>query len=319
MTDWNGKTVLVAGGAGFIGHHLIAALLKEGALVHALDNLSTGDAARIERLRVHQDNRLHFHQIDVSETAEFPGAEVIFNLASPASPLHYQADPIATWKSNILGTMHLVAHAQRLGATLVQASTSEVYGEPLSHPQKETDWGNVNPIGPRACYDESKRAAESLLMDAVRVHDTDVRIARIFNTYGPGMSVADGRAIPNFIAQAEAGKPLTLHGDGSQTRSFCFVSDTVAGFLKLATVDRARGEVFNIGNPHEVTIRDIAERVSVLWGNRAGIVETPRPADDPTRRRPDIQKAQDILGWTPQVSLADGLARMKQADTAKVA
>ena len=313
MSAFEDKRVIVAGGAGFIGHHLVIALLAEAAAVHVVDNMSTGHAARLPGAGGHHANQLQVQTSDITEAPDLPPADIIFNLASPASPRHYQADPIATWKSNVLGTMHLLEHAQRCGATLVQASTSEVYGDPLSHPQRETDWGNVNPIGPRACYDESKRAAESLLMDAVRVNDADVRIARVFNTYGPGMSIADGRAIPNFIAQAKAGKALTLHGDGSQTRSFCYVTDTVAGFLRLATVPAARGEVINLGNPHEITIREIAERVNALWGNSGGIVATPRPVDDPARRRPDITKAQEILGWSPQVSLVDGLRQMKEA------
>ena len=313
MSEFKNKTVIVAGGAGFIGHHLVAALLDQQAVVHVVDNMSTGDAARLRTAGGRHANQLHVRTHDVAIAALLPEADIIFNLASPASPRHYQADPIATWKSNVLGTMNLLEHAQRCEATLVQASTSEVYGDPLSHPQKETDWGNVNPIGPRACYDESKRAAESLLMDAVRVAGADVRIARIFNTYGPGMSIADGRAIPNFIAQAEQGEPLTLHGDGSQTRSFCYVGDTVDAFLRLATVPAARGEVINVGNPAERTIRDLAERINTLWENPAGLIETARPVDDPSRRRPDISKAKAVLDWEPTVGLTEGLRRMRDA------
>lgn len=310
MSLWQSKSVIVAGGAGFIGHHLVAALLNGGVRVHVVDDFSTGQKARLDPLLAKHGKRLSVTDLDVSVLADMPNVDLIYNLASPASPEHYQANPIQTWKSNVLGVMHLMEHAMGCGAILVQASTSEVYGDPLSHPQKETDWGNVNPIGPRACYDESKRAAEALLTDAVRMMGADIRIARIFNTYGPGMSIKDGRAIPNFLAQAMAGQQLTIHGDGSQTRSFCYVSDTVDALLRLGRSSAAKGEVINIGNPSEVTILQIAQRINAIVGNDAGIAFHPRPVDDPTRRRPDIAKARRILDWSPIVALDDGLQRL---------
>lgn len=311
MTIWQGKTVLVAGGAGFIGHHLVTALLDAQATVHVVDSFATGQPSRLKNLTAKNPDRLTFQRQDISTAIELPPADIIYNLASPASPAHYQADPIGTWKSNVLGTLQLLEHAERSGATLVQASTSEVYGDPLQHPQVETDWGNVNPVGPRACYDESKRAAETLLMDAVRVNDTDIRIGRIFNTYGPGMCANDGRAVPNFMAQAQAGQPLTIHGDGSQTRSLCYISDTVEALIRLGTTDTAKGEIINIGNPVEMSVLEIAERINALFGNQNQIVFEPIQADDPTRRCPDIAKAQRLLGWTPTVTFDDGLARLK--------
>jgi UDP-glucuronate decarboxylase len=312
MTFWTNKSVLVAGGAGFIGTHLVRALLAEQANVNVVDNFSTGSHEGVALLSNHH---LAITDRDIAKTGPFPRADVVFNLASPASPPQYQADPLQTWRSNIYGTANLLEHAQECDACFVQASTSEVYGDPVSHPQKETDWGNVNPVGPRSCYDESKRAAETLLKDAFRQSDTNIRIARIFNTYGPGMSCEDGRALPNFIAQANANRALTIHGDGSQTRSFCYVSDTVEGLMRLASVPEAQGEVINIGNPHEVTIAHIAERVNAAFGRATPVEFHPRPVDDPTRRCPDISKARSILGWEPKVPLDDGLAQMFAAET----
>ncbi|MDO6590422.1 SDR family NAD-dependent epimerase/dehydratase [Loktanella sp. D2R18] len=312
MTFWTNKSVLVAGGAGFIGTHLVRALIAQGARVNVVDNFSTGSREGVALLGNHQ---LTVTDRDIATVGSFPQVDIIFNLASPASPPQYQADPLQTWRSNIYGTAILLDHAQQCGACFVQASTSEVYGDPLSHPQKESDWGNVNPVGPRSCYDESKRAAESLLMDAFRHSETNIRIARIFNTYGPGMAREDGRALPNFIAQAQANRALTIHGDGSQTRSFCYVSDTVDGLMRLASEPGAKGEVINIGNPHEVTIGHIAARVNAYFGNDTPIEFHPRPVDDPTRRCPDISKAQSMLGWAPQVTLDDGLAQMIVAQT----
>ncbi len=309
MTFWQGKTVLVAGGAGFIGHHLVGALLDAQAVVHVVDNFATGQRAHVETLTA-QYPQLTIQTADLSTPVTLPRADIIYNLASPASPVHYQNDQIGTWKSNVLGTLQLLDHARRGNARLVQASTSEVYGDPLSHPQRETDWGNVNPVGPRACYDESKRAAETLLMDAVRVANADIRIARIFNTYGPGMNTQDGRAVPNFIAQAQAGQPLTIHGDGSQTRSLCYVSDTVDALLRLGAMDVARGEIINIGNPVEMTILQVAEQINARFNNQSPMVFAPRPVDDPARRCPDISKARRLLGWSPKVSFADGLAQL---------
>ena len=301
MNFWNNKTVLVAGGAGFVGRHLTRSLLAGGAKVDVIDDFSTGQETFPDQIAVHRH--------DIAKGGPFPKADVIFNLASPASPVHYQRDPLQTWKTNVLGTLHLLEHAQSCGATLMHASTSETYGDPLSHPQVETDWGNVNPIGPRACYDESKRAAETLLMDAARMTDADVRIARIFNTYGPGMDLGDGRAVPNFIAQARAGQPITIHGDGTQTRSFCYISDTVDGLLRLASIPDAKGEVVNIGNPAEMTVADLANHIKVAVGGNSPLVFHPRLIDDPTRRCPNIDKAKRILGWEPKVSLKDGISK----------
>ena len=308
MSDWQNKTVLIAGGAGFIGRHMVRALLEARASVHVVDDYSTGDQAALATLGA--GNQLTLHEHDIARPCALPPADVIFNLASAASPVHYQSDPLQTWKSNILGTLNLLEHAISCGAKLVQASTSEVYGDPLSHPQRETDWGNVNPVGPRACYDESKRAAETLLMDAARDGRADIRIARIFNTYGPGMDQNDGRALPTFIAQAALGEPLSMHGDGSQTRSFCYVSDTVDGLLRLATADAARGEIVNLGNPNEITIRQTAAAVNRVFGPSDQIVVHARPVDDPSRRCPDIAKARQLLEWEPRVSFDDGLRRM---------
>lgn len=311
MTFWQEKTVIVAGGAGFVGQHLVQALLNAQARVHVIDNYSTG---RTLAVQAQHPQQLTTQQHDICTPATIPHADVIYNLASPASPLHYQRDPIQTWKTNILGTLQLVQHAQTCNATFVQASTSEVYGDPISHPQKESDWGHVNPVGPRACYDESKRAAESLLMDTARTSDADIRIARIFNTYGPGMATSDGRAIPNFVAQAKAGKSLTIHGDGNQTRSFCHVSDTVDGLLRLGAVSAAKGEIINIGNPAEITVLDIAQQVVALFGNGNDIVFEPRPVDDPQRRCPNIEKAKTLLDWAPKVTLHEGLLTILAAD-----
>lgn len=310
MTFWQNKSVLVAGGAGFIGHHLVRALLKAKASVHVVDDYSTGQLERLHSLKAVNANQLTIQCQDISQKCVLPPVDVIYNLASPASPLHYQSDPIQTWKTNVLGTLHLLDHMISCDATFIQASTSEVYGDPLSHPQKETDWGNVNPVGPRACYDESKRAAEALLMDAVRVSNADVRIARIFNTYGPGMSIQDGRAIPNFVAQVQSGEPLTIHGDGSQTRSFCYISDTVEGLLRLGSVSAARGKIFNIGNPAEMTVKELATQVNATFHGTSSIELHPRPVDDPTRRCPDITKAKDLLSWEPVVTLQEGLQRL---------
>lgn len=315
---WTRRKVIVAGGAGFIGHHLVRALQGADAIIHVIDDFTTGHRARLERLRTGSGAQITVQDHDIARPADFPAAEVIFNLASPASPVHYQGNPLQTWKSNVLGTLTLLEHAMGCGARLVQASTSEVYGDPLSHPQRETDWGHVNPVGPRACYDESKRAAEALLMDAVRMADADIRIARIFNTYGPGMSADDGRAIPNFITQARAGAPLTIHGDGSQTRSFCYVSDTVEGLMRLAARDVARGEIVNLGNPDEMTILQIATIINRKFGRANKLILRPRPVDDPSRRCPDTRKALQLLDWRPLVTLEEGLDHMV-ADAAMTA
>lgn len=311
MSFWSGTSVLVTGGAGFVGTHLVRALLQAGAeRVAVLDDFSTGREEGVAALATEAGDRLSVHRGDVATPPDLPKAGVIFNLACPASPLHYQADPLRTWRTSVLGTHAMLGLAQGWGARFVQASTSEVYGDPVSHPQRETDWGHVNPIGPRACYDEGKRAAETLLMDAARHAGADIRIARIFNTYGPGMADGDGRAVPAFLSQALAGEALSLHGDGSQTRSFCHVSDLVTGLMLLAETEAARGEVVNLGNPEEITMSTLAERILALTGATSGLRHDPRPVDDPTRRRPDIAKARRLLGWAPRVTLDDGLRGM---------
>lgn len=313
MTFWTDKTVLVAGGAGFVGAHLVTALMADGARVHVVDNYITSTPDRIDALQRQSNRALTITAGDVAAMPDLPQADVVFNLASPASPVHYQADPIGTWRTNVMGSYHLMQHAAAFGAIMVQASTSEVYGDPLSHPQRETDWGNVNPVGIRSCYDEGKRAAEAVLMDAHRLGLVDVRIARIFNTYGPGMTPDDGRALPQFIAQARAGDPLTVHGDGKQTRSLCYVSDLVRGLMLLASEPQAAGEVINLGNPHEITVLELAQMIIATLDSPSAISFAARPSDDPQRRCPDISKAQHLLGWSPQVPLSSGLAMVLAA------
>ena len=313
MTFWAGKSVLIAGGAGFLGIHLAEAVAVAGAEVNVVDNFSTSTPDAVNALKLTRNLLINVTQGDVSEDIPLPAADVVFNLASPASPVHYQSDPIKTWRANVFGSYNLMQHAIRNHAIFVQASTSEVYGSPLTHPQREEDWGNVNPNGPRSCYDESKRAAESVLMDAQRLGLMELRIARIFNTYGPGMAPDDGRALPQFIAQARAGLPVTLHGDGSQTRSFCYVSDLIRGLMLLAAVPGISGSVINLGNPHEISVRELAELVIYSLGSSSRINLTPRPQDDPSRRCPDISKARHILGWNPEVSLLKGLELMLQS------
>ena len=313
MTFWAGKSVLIAGGAGFLGMHLAEAVAVAGAEVNVVDNFSTSTPDAVNALKLTRNLLINVTQGDVSEDIPLPAADVVFNLASPASPVHYQSDPIKTWRANVFGSYNLMQHAIRNHAIFVQASTSEVYGSPLTHPQREEDWGNVNPNGPRSCYDESKRAAESVLMDAQRLGLMELRIARIFNTYGPGMAPDDGRALPQFIAQARAGLPVTLHGDGSQTRSFCYVSDLIRGLMLLASVPGISVSVINLGNPHEISVRELAELVIYSLGSSSRINLTPRPQDDPSRRCPDISKARHILGWNPEVSLLKGLELMLQS------
>jgi nucleoside-diphosphate-sugar epimerase len=313
MTFWTGKSVLIAGGAGFLGVHLVEAVTAAGAAVDVVDNFSTSTPDAINALKLISNRQINVTQGDVAENIPLPAADVVFNLASPASPVHYQADPIKTWRTNVFGSYNLLQHAILNHAIFVQASTSEVYGSPLTHPQREEDWGNVNPNGPRSCYDEGKRAAESVLMDAQRLGLMDLRIARIFNTYGPGMSPDDGRALPQFIAQARAGLPVTLHGDGSQTRSFCYVSDMIRGLMLLAAVPGISGSVINLGNPHEISVRELAELVISCLGSSSQITLAPRPQDDPSRRCPDISQAQHKLGWKPEVALLKGLALVLQS------
>lgn len=298
------KRVLVAGGAGFLGSHLCDRLLSEGHRVLALDDLSTGSLANLEHLRHHP--RFAFRIHDVTQPLP-PGLDVdaILNLACPASPPHYQREPVQTTLTCVLGAWHMLELAGRCGARLLQTSTSEVYGDPAVHPQAEDYHGNVNPIGPRACYDEGKRCAETLCFAYLRQRRTPVRVVRIFNTYGPRMQPGDGRVVSNFIVQALRGEDLTVYGNGEQTRSFCFVEDMVEGVRRMLDAD-AEGPV-NLGNPDEHTVLELAERVLRLSGSRSKIVRRPLPADDPRRRKPDIGQATRLLGWQPQVALDEGL------------
>ncbi len=296
--------VLVTGGAGFLGSHLCDRLLAEGHEVIAMDNLLTGTTDNIAHLAGHP--RFTFIRHDVTQYIYIKGPlDAVLHFASPASPVDYLELPIQTLKVGSLGTHNALGLALAKGARFLLASTSEVYGDPLVHPQREDYWGNVNPIGPRGVYDEAKRFAEAMTMAYHRSHGVDTRIVRIFNTYGPRMRINDGRVVPNFIKQALRGEPLTVYGDGSQTRSFCYVSDLIEGIYRLLMSDEV--EPVNIGNPTEMTILQFAERINALTGNPAGIVFKPLPKDDPKQRRPDIGKARRILGWEPKVSLDEGL------------
>lgn len=302
------QTVLVAGGAGFLGSWLCEKLIGEGHRVICLDSLQTGATANFGRLA--NDPRFSFIEADVSEP--LPGglvADRIYNLACPASPRHYQADPVHTLMTSVMGTRNLLALAEETGARLLQASTSEVYGDPLQHPQRESYWGHVNPIGIRACYDEGKRAAETLCFDMLRQRRADVRVARIFNTYGPRMRPDDGRIVSNLVVQALAGQPLTIYGDGSQTRSFCYVADLVAGLQALMEREVNPEGPVNIGNPDEHTVLDLAQTVRRMTKSRSAITFQPLPLDDPHYRRPDISRARELLGWAPQTPLETGLGQ----------
>ncbi|WP_144639443.1 UDP-glucuronic acid decarboxylase family protein [Bordetella genomosp. 13] len=303
----NDKTarVLVTGGAGFLGSHLCERLLADGHQVLCLDNLQTGAMRNIRSLLDHP--RFTWLRQDVTQPLSGQ-VDRIYNLACPASPVHYQADAIGTTRTCVLGAMQVLELAKRSGARVLQASTSEIYGDPLEHPQRETYHGNVNPIGPRACYDEGKRCAETLFTLYQRA-GVSVRIARIFNTYGPRMAPNDGRVVSNFIVQALQGEPLTIYGDGTQTRSFCYVDDLIEGLVRLMESPQEDGGPVNLGNPHEMTMLEIAERISDAVGTPAQLVFRPLPGDDPARRRPDIGLARALLGWQPAVAPADGLAR----------
>jgi len=302
----NRKRILVTGGAGFLGSHLIDRLLAEGHEIVCADNLFTGTKRNIEHLQ--GNPRLEFLRHDVC----FPlyiEVDEIYNLACPASPVHYQHDPVQTTKTSVHGAINLLGLAKRLRCKILQASTSEVYGDPEVHPQTEDYWGRVNPIGPRSCYDEGKRCAETLFFDYHRQHGLPIKVARIFNTYGPRMHPADGRVVSNFIVQALEDRPITVYGDGSQTRSFCYVDDLVDGLIRLMATDNDFTGPVNLGNPVEFTIRDLADKVVALTGSEARIEFAPLPQDDPRQRRPDITLAKTILGWQPTVSLDDGLVR----------
>jgi UDP-glucuronate decarboxylase len=302
------KTVLVTGAAGFLGSHLVDRLLAEGFEVVGLDNLMTGDLGNLEAAG--RDRHFHLEIGDVRETLRVY-AEMIFNFACPASPIHYQSDPYATLTTSILGALRLVEHARLRQCRIVHASTSEVYGDPQQHPQREEYWGHVNPIGERACYDEGKRAAETVLRDAARTHGADARIVRIFNTYGPRMAFNDGRVVSNFLMQAIEGRPITLYGSGEQSRSFCYVSDLIEGVVRAARIPSVETPI-NLGNPREFTMREFARAVMVAAGREVELVHRPLPADDPQRRCPDISRARAVLGFDPQVSIEEGLGYTHQ-------
>ncbi|MAT35415.1 MAG: NAD-dependent dehydratase [Ponticaulis sp.] len=297
------KRVMVTGGAGFLGSHLCELLLARGDEVLCVDNYFTGRRANIDHLIGNPRFEAMRHDVTQPLVVE---VDEIYNLACPASPIHYQFDPVQTLKTSVHGAINVLGLAKRCKAKIFQASTSEVYGDPTVHPQPEGYWGNVNPLGPRACYDEGKRAAETLFMDYHRQHGVDVRIARIFNTYGPRMHPNDGRVVSNFIVQALQGQDITVFGKGDQTRSFCYRDDLVDGFLRLMDAEDFIGPV-NIGNPGEFTIRELAEIVIELTGSRSKIVERPLPQDDPKQRQPDISLAQEKLGWAPKIPLREGL------------
>lgn len=300
------KRILVTGGAGFLGSHLIDRLLADGNEVLCVDNLFTGSKRNVEHVLQHP--RFEFMRHDVCMPL-FVEVDQIYNLACPASPVHYQHDPVQTTKVSVHGAINMLGLAKRLKCRIFQASTSEVYGDPTVHPQVESYWGNVNPIGPRSCYDEGKRCAETLFFDYHRQHALDIKVVRIFNTYGPRMHPADGRVVSNFIIQALNGEPLTLYGDGAQTRSFCYVDDLIEGFVKLMNSrDGFTGPV-NIGNPGEFTIRQLAELIIEMTGSSSPLEFKPLPADDPLQRRPDISLAEAELNWQPTIQLREGLLK----------
>jgi UDP-glucuronate decarboxylase len=306
--------ILVTGGAGFIGSHLSERLVEQGHDVICLDNLFTGSHANVRHLEGRPGFRFVEH--DVCEPL-LVDVDRIFNLACPASPIHYQVNPMKTVQTNVMGALNMLEIARRMGARILQASTSEVYGDPAVHPQVESYWGNVNPTGPRACYDEGKRVAETLMSDYHRQAKVDIRIARIFNTYGPRMAENDGRVVSNFILQALRGEPITLYGTGEQTRSFCYVDDLVDGLIRLMDADGITDPV-NLGNPGEFTMRQLAEMACRLCGSSSDIVMRPLPQDDPTRRRPDISRARALLGWQPHIPLEEGLTRTIADFTARL-
>ena len=300
------KRVLITGGAGFIGGFLCEALLARGYEVLCADNCFTGTRRNIEHLI--GQKRFEFMRHDVTFPL-FVEVDEIFNLACPASPIHYQRDPVQTTKTSVHGAINMLGLAKRVKAKILQASTSEVYGDPHMHPQREEYWGNVNPIGTRACYDEGKRCAETLFFDYHRQHRLRIKVARIFNTYGPRMHPNDGRVVSNFILQALRGEPITIYGDGSQTRSFCYVEDLVDGLMRLMdTPDEVTGPI-NLGNPREFTMLELAAKVIELSRSRSKIELHPLPADDPKQRKPDIAKAESVLGWAPHVELEEGLRK----------
>lgn len=300
------KRVLVTGGAGFLGSHLCERLLQAGNDVLCVDNFYTGSKRNIEQLLDNPNFEIIRHDVTFPLYVE---VDDIYNLACPASPIHYQFDPVQTTKTSVHGAINMLGLAKRLHARIFQASTSEVYGDPEIHPQPESYWGRVNPIGVRSCYDEGKRCAETLFFDYYRQHNLRIKVARIFNTYGPRMHPNDGRVVSNFIVQALRGEAITLYGDGSQTRSFCYVDDLISGFMAIMnTSDEVTGPI-NIGNPTEFTIRSLAELVVELTGSKSKIEYRPLPSDDPQQRQPDITLARNVLGWQPSITLRDGLLK----------
>jgi len=304
--NYRRQRILVTGGAGFVGSHLIDRLLERGDEVLCVDNLFTGDKSNVDHLAGHP--RFEFMRHDIC----FPlyvEVDQIYNLACPASPIHYQFDPVQTTKTSVSGSINMLGLAKRVKARILQASTSEIYGDPTVHPQPESYWGNVNTIGPRACYDEGKRCAETLFFDYHRQHGLDIKVVRIFNTYGPRMHPNDGRVVSNFIIQALQGEPITIYGDGEQTRSFCYVDDLVEGFLRMMETGSDFPGPINLGNPNEFTIRELAEAVLDLTGSKSELVQKPLPQDDPRQRQPDISLARKKLDWEPKTQLREGLTK----------
>ncbi len=305
-SKWGKKKVLVTGGAGFLGSHLCERLLNEGNEVISVDNYFTGRKENIVHLEANNNFEAIRHDINNPLDIE---VDEIYNLACPASPVHYQFDPVRTVQTCVTGSLNMLELAKRIGAKIFQASTSEVYGDPKEHPQKESYRGHVNPIGPRACYDEGKRCAETLFFDYHRQHGLDIKVVRIFNTYGPRMHPEDGRVVSNFIVQALQGQDITIYGDGSQTRSFCYADDLIEGFVRLMNAEAGVTGPMNIGNPHEVSVKELAERVVEMVGSKSKITYMPLPQDDPTQRCPDISQAKEKLDWQPQVPLEEGLKK----------
>ena len=306
--------ILVTGGAGFLGSHLCEKLLMLGHKVVCVDNFYTGDADNVAHLRSNPHFELLRHDVTFPLYIEVDG---IFNLACPASPIHYQRDPVQTFKTSVHGAINMLGLAKRTGARFLQASTSEIYGDPEVSPQVESYWGNVNPIGIRSCYDEGKRGAETLTFDYHRQYNLDIRVARIFNTFGPRMAINDGRVVSNFIVQALKNEALTIYGDGSQTRSFCYVDDLIEGLLKLFFEEKIY-EPINIGNPLPIPMTELAQEIVDLVGSKSKIVNLPLPGDDPKQREPDITKAKEILGWEPKVARTEGLRRTIEYFSSKI-
>jgi UDP-glucuronate decarboxylase len=300
------KRIAVTGGAGFLGSHLCERLLADGHEVVCLDNFFTGTRKNVEHLLGHHSFELVRHDVVQPIVIE---VDQIFHLACPASPVHYQRNPVRTIRTAVQGTLNMLDMAREVRARIMIASTSEIYGDPLEHPQRETYWGNVNPIGPRACYDEGKRCAEALTVSYKQQYGVETRIARIFNTYGPRMHPNDGRVVSNFIVQALRGEPITVYGEGQQTRSFCYVTDLIEAFVRLMNLDHDPGPI-NLGNPRELTVLDLAKMTIAQLGSKSPLVREPLPADDPVRRKPDISRAEEILKWRPEIPIEEGLARV---------